>query len=78
VFDSDPINNKEVFLFSTYSTLVMMMYANGQESDISKIIIYPTPVYSIEKIRALYGYDSKIFSKNKMITLEDFEKENSQ
>ena len=78
VFASDPLNNKEVYLFSTYSTLVMMMYASGQEKDIVKIIIDPTTIYSIERIKEVYGSDSKIFSGKKLTTLADFEKQNQQ
>jgi hypothetical protein len=56
----------------------MMMYASGQEKDIVKIIIDPTTIYSIERIKEVYGSDSKIFSGKKLTTLADFEKQNQQ
>ncbi len=73
VFASDPTNNKEVFLFSTYSTLVMILHASGQGSDITKIIVDNTTIYSEDKIIGIYGYDSKIFPGKNLSTLEDFE-----
>ena len=73
VFASDPTNNKEVFLFSTYSTLVTILHASGQGSNITKIIVDNTTIYSKDKIIGIYGYDSKIFPKQNLSTLEDFE-----
>ena len=73
VFASDPANNKEVFLFSTYSTLVMILHASGQGSDITKIIVDDTTIYSKEKIIGIYGSNSIIFPEENLTTLEDFE-----
>lgn len=72
VFSPDPINNKKVFVFTTYSTLVLMMYAAQLDKEITKIIIDNSSLYSYDKIVDLYGKDSKIFPSDKLTTLEEF------
>lgn len=77
VFTPDPSMNKNVFIFTSYSTLVMMSYAENQGNEIAKIIIDNSSIYSINRIINLYGENSKIFPKDKLTTLEDFENSNS-
>ena len=73
VFAPDIANNKEVFVFTTYSTLVLTMYGANQSDYIAKIIIDNESFFSYNRIIEIYGIDSKIFPNDKLTTLEDFE-----
>ncbi|MGL5617862.1 MAG: hypothetical protein ACRCWU_02255 [Metamycoplasmataceae bacterium] len=73
VFASNPTTNKKVFIFTTYSTLVMTNYAEEPRAEIAKIIIDNTSIFPIERIISIYGRNSKIFPEDKMTTLKDFE-----
>ncbi|MGL5591045.1 MAG: hypothetical protein ACRDCH_03185 [Metamycoplasmataceae bacterium] len=73
VFVSDPEANKKVFLFTTYSTLVLTNYAEEPRAEIAKIIVDNSSLYSYQTIVDIYGENSKIFPEDKLTTLKDFE-----
>ncbi|MGL5205452.1 MAG: hypothetical protein ACRC7B_00865, partial [Metamycoplasmataceae bacterium] len=73
VFVSDPDTNKKVFLFTTYSTLILTNYAEEPRAEIAKILVDNATIYSYQGIVNLYGADSKIFPGDKLTTLKDFE-----
>ncbi|MGL6125310.1 MAG: hypothetical protein ACRC1F_02340 [Metamycoplasmataceae bacterium] len=82
ISDPNPSNHKRVFIFTTYSTLVLMTHASNQldplkSTEIAKILVDEASIYSFERITKLYGEDSKIFPKDKLTTLANFENENS-
>ena len=73
VFSPDILNKKEVFVFTTYSSLVLTMHGANQSDYIAKIIIDNESFFSYNRIIEIYGMNSTIFPSNKLTTLEDFQ-----
>ena len=63
LFDSDPAFNKVVKLYSSYSTIIWFLFADGRSDDIIKIAINEDTQFNSKYIENIYGLDSRIFNK---------------
>ena len=62
LFDSDPAFNKVVKLYSSYSTIIWFLFADGRSDDIIKIAINEDTQFNSKYIENIYGLDSRIFN----------------
>ena len=63
LFDSDTTVGKEVKLYSSYSTIIWFLFADGRSDDIIKIAINEDTQFNSKYIENIYGLDSRIFNK---------------
>ena len=63
LFDSDPAFDKVVKLYSSYSTIIWFLFADGRSDDIIKIAINEDTQFNSKYIENIYGLDSRIFNK---------------
>lgn len=62
IFDSDPLVNKEVKLYSSFSTIIWFLYADERIDDIINIAVTDDGVFGRDYIENTYGLESKIFN----------------
>ena len=62
LFDSDTTVGKEVKLYSSYSTIIWFLFADGRSDDIIKIAINEDTQFNSKYIENIYGLDSRIFN----------------
>lgn len=62
LFDSDPAFDKVVKLYSSYSTIIWFLFADGRSDDIIKIAISEDTKFNSKYIENIYGLDSRIFN----------------
>lgn len=62
LFDSDPTSGKVVKLYSSYSTIIWFLFADGRSDDIIKIAINEDTQFNSKYIENIYGLDSRIFN----------------
>lgn len=69
---SDPIKNRIVKFYSSYSTICLYMYSNNQQNDLKRVIVSKEQISDINKRFGNSEY-SKIFNSNILISLEEFQ-----
>lgn len=62
LFDSNPAFDKVVKLYSSYSTIIWFLFADGRSDDIIKIAISEDTKFNSKYIENIYGLDSRIFN----------------
>ncbi|MGL5246501.1 MAG: hypothetical protein ACRC8C_02965 [Mycoplasmoidaceae bacterium] len=75
LFDADPLFGKEVKLYSSFSTIIWFLYADGRVDDIINVAVTDSNKKYIENV---YGLDSPMFNtknnpkpNDKLITTEE-------
>lgn len=62
LFDSDPTIGKVVKLYSSYSTILWFLFADGRSDDMIKIAISEDSQFNSKYIENIYGLNSRIFN----------------